>query len=131
MRSLLILALCAGVALSAAVPKESVKALANEKWNKVVKEAAKPEMPGKANGFSYAVDIIASGSQSIFNCIYNYGYNLAFLRIYAPTGNGAVDTTGVQNVYYATNAGLNYEVFVTPSTTNVKSGGTQFTEGKY
>jgi len=136
MRSLLLLALCAAVALSAAVPKSDVEAqltnklkvLVDEKWNKAVGKAERPEMPGKANGFAYAVDVIASGTQSAFNCIYNFGYNLAFLRIYGPTGNGAVDTTGVQNVYYATNAGLAYEVFVTPATNNAKSGGTQFTE---
>lgn len=130
MRSVLILALCAAVAFSAVLPKETAKLLVKDKWNKIMEKEAKPEMPGKANGYAYAVDVIASGSQSTFNCIYNYGYNLAFLRIYTPIGNGGVDSTGVQNVYYATNAGLNYEVFVTPATNNVKSGGTQFQEGK-
>jgi len=134
--TLLVLTLCATTVLSAAVvPKtpEQVRALVKDKWNKMM--AKKSEFPAlpvggtqDKNAFNFAIDVISSVSQSTFNCIYSYGYSLAFLRIYGPSNNGQVDSTGVNNVYYATNAGLAYEVFITPSTSNVKSGGTQFTE---
>ncbi|KAI6184533.1 hypothetical protein M3Y97_00606700 [Aphelenchoides bicaudatus] len=133
MRStILLLALCAAVAFAAVVPsKEDVKARVQQRLEKLKqkKEVLAPSLAGKSNGFAYAVDLISSGSQSTFNCLYNSGNNLVFLRIYNANNNGGVDTTGVNNVYYAVNAGLGYEVFFTPATNNVKSGGSQFTEG--
>jgi len=127
---LLVLALSVALAFSAVVPKEAVKIIAKTQWNKAI-ESLKPELisMAEANGnFGYAIDTIASVSQANFNCIKSYGYNLAFLRIYGPDYNGQGDATGANNIYYATNAGLAYEVFVTPSTSGQKSGYTQFTE---
>jgi hypothetical protein len=134
MRSqLIVLALTFAVAYSAVLPKEVVNVAANAKWANAIGVLEKASGPVSLatvgeNGFSYAVDTVAAITQANFNCIYSYGYKLAFLRLYGPNNNGQGDATGINNIYYATNAGLSYEVFVTPSTTNVKSASTQFTE---
>lgn len=112
--TILVLALTAAAVCSSALPKKPVEVAAS--------------LAAQGNGFNYAVDVVNSLSQSNFNCFFSYGYKLAFLRIYGPNNNGQTDSSGVNNVFSATNAGLAYEVFVTPSTTNVKSGGTQFNE---
>jgi len=129
----LILAITVTLAFSAVVPKEVAKVVASSRWQKVIEALKKRSEPVSLatvgeNGFAYAIDTVSAVTQASFNCIYNSGYKLAFLRIYGPNNNGQGDATGVNNIYYATNAGLSYEAVVTPSTTNVKSASNQFTE---
>jgi hypothetical protein len=60
-------------------------------------------LAGSSNKFNYAIDTQYASTQQNFNCLYNYGYSLAFLRIYSGQGTGQTDSNGIQNVKYAVN----------------------------
>lgn len=116
---ILLLATCASVTLSAVISRDKVEADAN------VMLKSDASLAAQGNGFSNAFDFVGAGTQTTFTCLHNSNFNLAMLRIY---NSGQGDPYGAQNVFYANNAGLLYEVFVTPLTNGGKTGASQFTE---
>lgn len=48
--------------------------------------------------------------------------------VYQPSGNGAVDSTGIQNIMNAANARIGTEAYVTPQPLGSKQGYQQFDE---
>jgi len=78
--------------------------------------------------YAYAVDVYTAISQSNFQCMYNNGYSVAFVRVYTPYGGGSPDSNGASNIVNALAASLGVEVFVQPSPQSVKSGAQQYNE---
>jgi hypothetical protein len=87
-----------------------------------------PSLPQNKAGYSFAVDISTPASVSNFQCLTTNGYLAAFIRVYAPTGSGTVDTAGITSVQNAATAKIGTEVYVTPQVLGSKQGYQQFDE---
>jgi len=82
----------------------------------------------QASTWSYGVDVWTAVDQSTFQCVYNSGYSIAFIRIYTPDSGGKNDTNAVNNVVNALNVSLGVEVFVQTPPLSRKSGAMRFDE---
>uniref|UniRef100_A0AC35TIE4 Lysozyme n=1 Tax=Rhabditophanes sp. KR3021 TaxID=114890 RepID=A0AC35TIE4_9BILA len=81
-----------------------------------------------AAAFAYGVDISQGASVANFQCLLKSGYKTVFTQVYINSGNGLVDTAGIQNVKNAYSAGMGTEVFISPSPNSNKQGYQQFDE---
>ncbi|ETN71936.1 hypothetical protein NECAME_19099, partial [Necator americanus] len=76
----------------------------------------------------YAVDIYDAYSLSVFQCIRQSLYAIAFIRGYSPAGQGQLDPYVSWNIQNAHSAGLGTEVYMTPLPYSTKTGAQQFDE---
>ncbi|KAK6055516.1 hypothetical protein COOONC_06980 [Cooperia oncophora] len=84
--------------------------------------------PSNLVSLAYALDLSAPVSVSGFTCFRQNLYNVVFIRGYAPTGSGTVDTYACANIQNANSAGLGTEVYMTPQPNSAKGGAQQFDE---
>ncbi|VDK88475.1 unnamed protein product [Litomosoides sigmodontis] len=84
----------------------------------------------KVSGGNYgqAIDIIAQTDQSVFRCLLQQGFAVAFIRAYLPNGGGSPDINCIANIHNAINEGLGVEIYVEPQPNSAKSGGGHFLE---
>jgi hypothetical protein len=83
--------------------------------------------PSDKSAYSFAIDFAGYASLSGLKCIYQQGYNAAFIQVYSPSNGGTPNQNGIQTIQSAISAGLGTEIYVTPSTSG-KSGSQQFSE---
>ncbi|CAG9530024.1 unnamed protein product [Cercopithifilaria johnstoni] len=81
------------------------------------------------NNYGKAIDIATTTDQSIFRCLLQQGFTVAFIRVYLSNGNGNPDSNCIASIYYAANERLGVEIYVEPQPLNsAKTGSGQFME---
>ncbi|KAK6733616.1 hypothetical protein RB195_017394 [Necator americanus] len=93
----------------------------------VVQEMLTPQVLATTT-YAYALDLSAQLTLSGAQCIKSNKYSTVFIRGYAATGNGVLDSYACSNINNAYNAGLGTEVYMTPLITSSKNGTQQFDE---
>ena len=92
------------------------------------KDDVLPQKPSDKSAYSFAIDISGYASVSGLKCVYQQGYNAAFVQVYSPSNGGSPNNNGIQTIPSAISAGLGTEIYVTPSIQSGKSGSQQFSE---
>ncbi|VDO23738.1 Uncharacterized protein BM_BM2275 [Brugia malayi] len=88
---------------------------------------SKLKVPGN-NNYGKAIDITTYVDRSVFRCLFQAGFTIAFIRVYMSNGNGTVDINSASNIYNAASEGMGTEIYVEPQPRGTKSGSEQFME---